>query len=172
MLRAIGDVGSGTLSWFSPIGWGQAVRPYADERWWVLLLPLVASLALGAVAFALSDRRDLGAGLVATRPGSPHRARRHSPGPSGWRGGCNGAALIGWTVGLFLGGVAYGSVGKDIEDFVGDNETINDIIAQGGGSLVDSFLATTTAGAGADRHGLRRSSSALRVRSEETAGHG
>jgi ABC-2 type transport system permease protein len=36
VLRAVGDVGNGVLSWFSPIGWAQAVRAYADERWWVL----------------------------------------------------------------------------------------------------------------------------------------
>ena len=27
LLRAAGDVGDGTLSWLSPIGWGQATRP-------------------------------------------------------------------------------------------------------------------------------------------------
>ena len=40
VLRAIGDIGSGTLSWFSPIGWSAQVRPFADERWWPLLLSL------------------------------------------------------------------------------------------------------------------------------------
>ena len=39
-LIAVGDVsgqaGPSWLSWASPIGWGQQMRPYADERWWVL----------------------------------------------------------------------------------------------------------------------------------------
>jgi ABC-2 type transport system permease protein len=39
-LRAIGDATDGTLSWFSPLGWSLQVRPYAGERWWVLLLHL------------------------------------------------------------------------------------------------------------------------------------
>ena len=39
-IRAIGDAGPHWLSWLSPLGWGQAVRAYGDERWWVLLLLL------------------------------------------------------------------------------------------------------------------------------------
>ncbi len=36
-LRAIGDAGAHWLSWLSPLGWGQLVRAYAGERWWLLL---------------------------------------------------------------------------------------------------------------------------------------
>ncbi|MET0817682.1 MAG: ABC transporter permease, partial [Solirubrobacteraceae bacterium] len=50
VLRAIGDVGDGTVSWLSPIGWAQAMRPFAGERWWPLLLFAVATAALVAVA--------------------------------------------------------------------------------------------------------------------------
>ena len=38
VLRAVGDGSSGTLSWSSPLGWSLQVRPYAGDRWWVLLL--------------------------------------------------------------------------------------------------------------------------------------
>ena len=73
-LRAAGDVGDGTLSWLSPIGWGQAMRPFADERWWPLLLMLGFGAVLVVAAFALLERRDDGAGLVAPRPGPAHAA--------------------------------------------------------------------------------------------------
>ena len=73
LLRAAGDVGDGTLSWLSPIGWGQAMRPYAGERWWPLALMLVVGAGLVAAAVALRARRDDGAGLVAPRPGPPAR---------------------------------------------------------------------------------------------------
>src|SRR3546814_10108374 len=46
VLRAIGDVGDGRLSWLSPLGWGQALRPYGGERWWVLAL-MAAALEIG-----------------------------------------------------------------------------------------------------------------------------
>src|SRR5882757_7138275 len=54
LLRAIGDsTGTTGLSWFSPIGWGQQVRPYADERWWVLALPIGLAILTCWVATAL-----------------------------------------------------------------------------------------------------------------------
>ena len=37
VVRAVGDIGGGTLSWLSPIGVAQKARPYAGEQ----LLPLV-----------------------------------------------------------------------------------------------------------------------------------
>ena len=50
MLRAISDASSQPgltwLHWLSPIGWAQQFRPYAGDRWWLLLLCLVAGGAL------------------------------------------------------------------------------------------------------------------------------
>ena len=49
LLRAVGD-GSDTapwLSWLSPVGWTQQTRAFAGERWWVLLIPLALSTAVG-----------------------------------------------------------------------------------------------------------------------------
>src|SRR5271155_4752846 len=68
-LRAVGDAGSGTVSWFSPLGWSLQVRPYAGDRWWVLLLHLATTVLLSALAYRLLAGRDVGAGLIAERPG-------------------------------------------------------------------------------------------------------
>src|ERR1700761_2141935 len=68
-LRAAGDASSGALSWLSPLGWSLQVRPYAGDRWWVLLLHLVTVVVLTAVAYRLLAGRDVGAGLVAERTG-------------------------------------------------------------------------------------------------------
>ncbi|MGH3559520.1 MAG: ABC transporter permease, partial [Mycobacterium sp.] len=68
-LRAVGDAGSGTLSWLSPLGWSLQVRPYAGDRWWVLLLHLATTVLLTVLAYRLLARRDVGAGLIAERPG-------------------------------------------------------------------------------------------------------
>ena len=43
LLRAIGDVGDGTISWLSPIGWAQKTRPFAGEQWWPFLVLLGAT---------------------------------------------------------------------------------------------------------------------------------
>lgn len=141
LLRAIGDIGDGTASWFSPIGWVQKTRPFAGERWWPLLVAGLFSAAAVFVAHALSDRRDLGAGLVAPRHGPP-RAGRSLGGPLGQALRLQRGSLIGWTCGVFLTGLAYGWVADDVEDFVADNEAIADLIAgYGGASLTDSYLS-------------------------------
>ena len=74
LLRALGDVmgdadGPTALSWLSPIGWGQQVRPFAGDRFAVLLIPVLFTVAALGLAFALQARRDLGAGLLPDRPG-------------------------------------------------------------------------------------------------------
>jgi ABC-2 type transport system permease protein len=89
VLRAVGDIGDGTVSWFSPIGVAQKARPFADERWWPLLLLVAVTVLLVVAATALTVRRDLGAGLVAARPGPP----RQRPGSGTlwvWPSGCSG----------------------------------------------------------------------------------
>ncbi|MFP3913229.1 MAG: ABC transporter permease, partial [Actinomycetota bacterium] len=75
LLRAGGDmteVGGGIASWLSPIGWAQQTRVYVADRWWPLLLSLALSGILVGVAYSLSTRRDVGAGLFESRPGPAH----------------------------------------------------------------------------------------------------
>ena len=92
LLRAVGDSTTGArwLSWLSPIGWAQQLRPFAGERWWVLALPALTAAGAGALAFFLLPRRDIGAGVLPPRPGPRGRPRRW-PAPSRWRGACSAA---------------------------------------------------------------------------------
>ncbi len=142
VLRAAGDVGDGTLSWLSPIGWGQATRPFAGERWWPLLLSLVATALLLGVAFALLARRDLGSGLIAPRPGSPAAGPRLTT-PVGFALRLQRGALAGWTVGLLLLGGAFGAVGADARSLLDTSSQLHDFFDRGGAGVVDAFLATT-----------------------------
>ncbi|PWI17958.1 ABC transporter permease [Streptomyces sp. Act143] len=167
VVRAVGDIGNGTASWWSPIGWVQKARPFADERWWPLLVPAAFAVAAIAAGHALSDRRDLGAGLVPPRPGPP----RAAPGlgrPLGLALRLQRGSLIGWSCGVFLAGVAYGWVADDVEDFVADNDTMQDLIAGYGGAdlteayLSQSLLVVALLGAG---YAVQ---SVLRLRGEET----
>jgi ABC-2 type transport system permease protein len=167
-LRGAGDVGDGAWAWLSPIGWGQRTYPYVDDRWWPLLLPLgLAALSTG-VAVALLDRRDLGAGLLASRPG---RARASwalsTPLGLAWR--LQRGSLAGWAAGLFLLGLAYGSFGRSIEEFVTDNPQIADFLPGGAQDVVDSFFAVTIA-FGAVLAATYATAAVLRARGEETSG--
>lgn len=169
LLRALGDTGDGRLSWLSPMGWSQQVRAFDDDRWWPLgmSLGLVAVLLGGAVV--LLDRRDLGAGLVPPRPGPPEA--------SGWLRGpvslslrLQRGSILGWSAGVFVTGLAFGSMSDALEELVESNPVFEEYFAAaGGGSLVDSFLATAlllmslVAAAFAV-------SSVLRARGEESSG--
>jgi len=170
VIRAIGDIGDGSLSWLSPIGWAQKTRPFAGDAWWPFLLLLGTTVALAATAIALSRRRDLGSGLVPPRAG--RRIAAPSLGrPVGLAMRLQRGSMIGWTVGILLTAVAYGSIADSINDFIEDNQALADIIAaQGGGSLADSYIAMSLrilALLGA----AFAVQSALRLRSEETSLH-
>ncbi|WP_249998356.1 ABC transporter permease [Actinoplanes sp. M2I2] len=167
-LRAAGDAGDGTLSWLSPIGWGQRTYPYVDDRWWPLLLPLAATALLVATAVVLLERRDFGAGLVAARPGRPaaSRALGNAYGLA-WR--LQRSALIGWVAGLALLGAAYGSIGNSIEQYVADNPEIAEFLPGGAAGIVDAYLSLTVSLSAliASAYGV---TSVLRVRAEELSG--
>lgn len=170
-VRMIGDSTSASwLSWCTPFGWAQQVRPFGGNRWWVLLLPLAASLALGAAGFALHARRDLGAGLLPQRAGPP-RGGRLLRGRIGLAVRLNRAALLGWVVGLALYGAVIGSIATSVTDFTAGNQATEDVIAKlgGAGSLIDSFL-----GAGMSFCGMGAAAYAvtvvLRARDDETSG--
>jgi ABC-2 type transport system permease protein len=170
VVRAIGDIGDGTVSWFSPIGVAQKARPFADERWWPLLLLVAATVLLVAAAAALAVRRDLGAGLVAARPGRPTAAPSLGH-PLGLAFRLQRGSLLGWGAGILVIGIAYGWIGPTVDTFVGQNKALAELLAgTGGGSLTDLFFATSFRIMALIATGFAIQS-ALRVRSEETSMH-
>ncbi|OHV04225.1 ABC transporter permease [Mycobacterium talmoniae] len=141
-LRAVGDAGSGTLSWLSPLGWSLQVRPYAGERWWVLVLHVATATVLTALAYRLLARRDVGAGLIAERPG-PARATPALAGAFGLAWRLDRGALLLWTVGLGLYGLLIGSVVHGLGGELGTSGTAHDIVVRmgGTGALEQAFVA-------------------------------
>jgi ABC-2 type transport system permease protein len=169
VLRAIGDVGNGVLSWASPIGWAQSIRPYADERWWVLLLPVVASTVLVLTARALQDHRDYGSGLVAQRRGRTEAPDRLSS-SFGLAVRLQRGSLVGWVVGLGSLAFFYGLVADQAEQMIEDNPDMADFFAQiGVASVTDAFLSTAMLIMALFGSGFTVSS-VLRLRSEEVSG--
>src|SRR5690606_40717531 len=110
LLRAAGDVGDGTLSWASPIGWAQKARPYAGDRWWPLLLLAALAAATLALAVFLTGRRDVGGGLVPPGPGPAHASPALGR-PLGLATRLQRGSVIWWSVGVAALGTAYGAVG-------------------------------------------------------------
>ncbi|GIJ30454.1 exporter of polyketide antibiotics [Micromonospora qiuiae] len=145
VLRGLGDMaavqGSGPswLSWLSPIGWSQQTAPYVHNRWWPLAISLGFAVAAGTVGYALSRRRDFGAGLVPPRPGSP-RAAAWLASPFALAFRLHRASLIGWSAALLVAGLAYGSFTQPLLDGLADAP--EDLVALMGGSenLLDGYL--------------------------------
>jgi ABC-2 type transport system permease protein len=172
LIRAIGDsTQTGWIGWLSPIGWAQQIRPFADERWWVLALVVVLTIALVITATALLARRDIGAGLLPPRPG-PATAGPHlgSPLALAWRLQRN--ALAGWLVAFVTLGAVAGLIAQSIGDLVNGNSQVEQFLRDLGGraSLEDAYLASVFGilGLVAAAYAVQAT---LRLRSEETALH-
>ena len=167
VLRAVGDVGNGVLTWLSPIGWYQGMHAFSGLRWWPALLLLAGAAVGAAAAYAVVARRDSGAGVLAAKPG-PSRASRTLGSGLGLAWRLQRGSLIGWGIGLLLGGFVYGSIGDDVGDLVGDSETSRELFVQAG-DLVEGFYATAILMLALIAAGFAISS-ALRPRGEEDDG--
>ena len=170
VIRAVGDVNESWLTWLSPIGWAQKIGAFGDdERWWPLGPTVLLALALATAAGWLTTRRDVGSGLLQPRAGSPD-ASRWLAGPFGLSLRLQRGALMGWTGGVGLMGVAFGSLGQDVEDMIEGNEELEEIFLQamGGASIVEAYFATVFMINALLATGFTISS-ALRLRSEESA---
>ncbi|MFC5290727.1 ABC transporter permease [Actinokineospora guangxiensis] len=172
LLRGVGDsTATATwLSWLSPLAWPQLAKPFLQDRWWVLLLPLGAALAIGALAFFLAPRRDLGAGFLPQRPG-PADAAPSLAGPRGLAWRLQRGALIGWAAGFGVVGAIFGSLADGVADLFGSSVEMTEILTRMGGAnaLVDAFL-TSMAGLFGMLAAVYGVQAVLRTRAEESAG--
>ena len=146
LLRAAGDSagagGPSWLTWTSPLGWTEQLRPFADERWWVVLPLTATAAALTALAHALVARRDLDAGLLASRPG-PATAGARLSGPFGLAWRLQRGSLYGWAAGFTVAGLVFGGLSDGVADLIRDNAQLADAFRRMGGAqqLTDTYLA-------------------------------
>jgi ABC-2 type transport system permease protein len=172
LLRAAGDGagegGASWLSWLSPIGWTEQIRPFAAERWWVFgLVAAFVAVSAGA-AYTLAARRDLGAGFLPTRPGPAQAAPSlRSPLALAWR--LQRGTLLGWTSGFLVAGAVFGGIAEGVADLVHGNPQLEELVRRMGGErgLVDSFLASIMGLLGMVA-AIYATQATLRLRAEET----
>ena len=175
VLRAVGDtVGStsepGLATWLSPIGWAQQIRPFAGDRWWVLVLPVVATVVLVGSAYVLASHRDLGAGLLPDRAGRATASSwLSSPLGLAWR--LQRGLLIGWLAAYLVLGLVFGTIATEIGGLL-DSEQAREFIRRLGGAqaITDAFLAAEL-GIMAFITAAYGISAAMRLHSEEEDGH-
>lgn len=143
VLRAAGDMADehgSALSWITPFAWSQQTRAFTDERWWPLGISVAVALALIVAGFTLSTRRDLGAGLRATRRGHTSAgAWLSSPLALAWR--LHRGSVRGWAFGLVLAGLVYGSTTQPVADsFTDSSGALADLLTGGASDLLGGFL--------------------------------
>jgi ABC-2 type transport system permease protein len=174
LLRAVGDAASpgswaASLSWLSPIGWSQQLRPFGPLHWWVLVIPVLFTIAVTAVAYVLAGRRDLGTGLLPVRPGPPVAgASLDSPLGLAWR--LQRGTLVAWAAGLAVYGLVIGGLATGIGPLVGNNAAARELFLRLGGQtgLVNALLAAMMGfmGVAAAIYAIQ---AALRLRGEESS---
>lgn len=130
------------LGWLTPSGWLDQVRAYDDNRWPVLILPVVVTSALVAAAAVLRARRDAGAAVLTGRAVPRSTAWGLSgTGAFAWRS--NVGALLGWAVGVAAWGGVVGSMAPTIGEFLVDDPGFQAILTAMGmdvGDLVRGFV--------------------------------
>lgn len=145
VLRGIGDardpVDGSALSWVSPLAWAQQMRPYIELRWWPLALTLATAALVVALASTLGARRDLGAGLVPTRPGRRHAAPWLAS-PTGLAAHQLRGDLIAWGAGLAAFALLFGTMTSTMEEAMSDVPMLREWLALDPGAVRDSLLAS------------------------------
>lgn len=174
VLRAAGDVrapeSGSLLSWLSPFGWSQATRAWVDERWWPLVLPVLAAVALFGAAAVLAERRDLGTGLLPDRAGRAQASPRLS-GVAAVTLRRSAGALAGWAVGVAAICALVGVLAREVVDFIEQEPGLASFFPEGSGGAADAALAryllvAVAIAAAAGVQGVAA------VRAEELAGRG
>lgn len=127
IIRMVTDVTDPDWTWLSPVGWIQKTAVYTYDRW----LPVILMLSLGIVCLLLSIRivqtRDIDSGLLAARKGKAYAGKLLSS-PLGLVLSIERNSILGWLVGGFVLGAAYGSVFRTIGDIIGTNSTYRKIL--------------------------------------------
>ncbi len=149
LVRGIGDVinNSGSaVSWFSPIAWAQQMRAFVDLRWWPFALLVLLAVGLMVLAAVLESMRQYDDGVIPSA--GEHPNARAIKSVFGLHLTLQRGQMIGWTVGLFLSGLTFGSMTKSLLDAAKENELLQRMLTQQGTDGVymtmTQFLAAAT----------------------------
>ena len=162
VIRMMGDLnGTRALLWASPIGWGELVDPWGDNRVLPLVLSVVLAVVLVAIGWLVESRRDMNAGLVAARTGAGHAAK-FTQTIVGLGARTQRASMIVWAVGLVLFGAMLGSVMNSFPDLLNNVTAAQGLNADAMSDMIISIVALAV--------GVFAVQSASALRSDEERG--
>lgn len=119
-MRMLGDMKSNdTLTWLSPIGWGEKMAPWAQNRGWLIIPVILLTAAFIAAAFVIESRRDYGSGVLKDKKGKsdakPLMRRSWGLILHLYKG-----SIIGWSIGIVVAGLMFGSVANSMLSLFSD----------------------------------------------------
>ncbi len=136
LARIVADTSPGLswLRWATPLGWAEELRPFAGPRPWVLLLPVLATALLVALAGRIAVRRDLGTGVLPARD-SADADLRLLGGPTAQALRSARGTLAAWATGVGVFALVLGLVSASIKG-AGISKAIREELAKvGAGSI-------------------------------------
>lgn len=129
------------VSWFSPYGWVHHIGPFAGNEIWIFGIFLVFIAGLTLLAYWLSSKRDLGAGIITQRSG-PSRASKNLRSSLAlvWR--LHRGMLYFWIIIFILMGTMLGFTAQTVTDMITTNPQFVHLILQLGGNagITDSYF--------------------------------
>ncbi|MCQ6271083.1 polyketide antibiotic transporter [Pseudarthrobacter sp. R1] len=183
LVRGIGDalgtadpsllhVAAAWPSLFSPIGWGQRIRPFTEADTLPLLVIGAGTVVLAGAAVALRNGRDLGAGYIAADESGPERAGSGLASMLGLAWRLQRGSLAGWCFTAAALGAVAGGLGPVVGDALEGNPSVAELLSRivpGDAGLTDLFTTAMLGIAGilAAAAGIE---AVLRLRAEETEG--
>lgn len=159
------------IAWLSPLGWGQQLRPFSQNHWWVLLLFAAFTLLTLLAAIIIERHRDVGHALLPQRRGPKHAspALLSATGLT-WR--LQRGPFLGWATALVLLAALYGVTANEVEGLFEEIDEARAIVEQVGGTeqLLEAYLTMvlTLLGTLVAVYALL---TVLKMRTEEQEGH-
>ncbi len=140
-LRMVADSGTGLtwLRWVSPLGWVEELQPLTHSSELALVPMGILIVVVGAAAFYVAGRRDLGAGTLPDRSTS---TRQHALPTSTWGLGLylSRSTVIAWSCGIAAYSLLLGSIARSGGSVVTSPPTIRRVFARLGVSGADAYL--------------------------------
>lgn len=134
LLRMLTDVQNPDYTWWSPFGWIEKLAIYETNNWWPVGAMLIGALLMIMIAFYAQAHRDVGAGLIVTKPGRK-RASVVLAGPFSLIFRLERTSFIVWMIGMLVLGASYGSIFGTVGDIMKTNPMMVQLM---GGNAVDA----------------------------------
>ncbi len=124
--------GNSPAAYLNPLEWPLLIRPFAGERFSVLLISLAITLLLAAFSLWMSHRRDVGAGLIPQREGRAFAKPGFSSLPAlAWR--TQKGLFLSWLIFYAVFSFALGCASYLMVSAVSSAEALAELIARLGG---------------------------------------